>query len=298
MTGRAATSGTGFALDLSGRDFRRIADVMRRDTGIELPENKLPLVQSRIIRRLRALNLNDFQSYCDLIEQSKTGTERLEMLSALTTNITGFFRENHHFEYLRETCIPQLAEAVRAGRPVRIWSAGCSTGEEPYSLGLTFLDAVPDLSQWDFKILATDIDPAVLTMAINGYYSVSQLEKVPKALRERFFLSASTGRDEYQVRPELRDLITFRRLNMIENWPMSKSFDVIVCRNVVIYFGEETKSDIWTRLAQKLVPGGILITGHSERLSGPAACDMRLVSTTTYQHASPGSDTKRNATCR
>jgi chemotaxis protein methyltransferase CheR len=266
---------------LSPEDFQRIASVLRRETGIELSEAKLPLVQSRLLRRLRALRLPDYGSYCRMVEADEAGDERLQMMSVLTTNVTGFFREDHHFRALLKDRIPDLISRLRMGGSVRIWSAGCSSGEEPYSLALTFLEAMPDISKYDFRLLATDIDPAILKIAVAGRYPDNALTGVPDDLRARYFSEAGDGISV--VEPEIRNLVTFRRLNLIEPWPLTRAFDVIMCRNVVIYFGDDTKAEIWSRMVRQLQPDGWLITGHSERLNGSASDEMQLVATTTYR---------------
>ena len=283
MTGTQQTYRSRYAEELCRADFNRIAEVMRREAGIELAASKLPLVQSRLRRRLKALCLTDYASYCDLVETAGADDERLELLSVLTTNVTGFFREAHHFDYIARLRIPDLAARLKAGDAVRLWSAGCSTGEEACSLALTFLDAIPDIARYDFRILATDIAPAVIATAVAGVYARTDLSSVPEHLRAAYFQPDDTPAGEMRIAKAVRDLITYRRLNLINPWPLSRRFDVILCRNVVIYFGDETKAAIWTRMARQLRPDGLLMTGHSERLTGSAAEEMALVSTTTYR---------------
>ncbi len=269
--------------DLREPDFQRIASIMLCDTGIDLPLSKLSHVQSRLLRRLKALDLDEFSTYCDLVEDRRNVDERLEMYSVLTTNVTGFFRENHHFDYMRLHCIPALMKRLEMGQEVRIWSAGCSSGEEPFSLALTFLSEIPNISDWDFKILATDIDPLVLSTAAAGVYDNQALRAVPSALRQAYFLPDAVTPDRSRLRPEVRKLVAFRRLNLVEPWPMKRKFDVIMCRNVVIYFGDAAKAEIWARMIAQLHPDGWLFTGHSERLNGQNALEMDLLYTTTYR---------------
>lgn len=280
---------------LSRQNFDRIAKVMRRTAGIELPLAKLPLVQSRLLRRLRALRLPDYTTYCDVIESDEADAERDKMLSALTTNVTGFFRELHHFVALKQHRLPELADRLRAGARVRVWSAGCSSGEEPYSLALMFLEAIPDIGRRDFKILATDIDQAVLSIATEGAYPEASLKNVSEAQRAAYFQPVEFDPGRFRVTDALRELVVFRRLNLIESWPLTRAFDVIMCRNVVIYFDNDTKAEIWSRIVQKLQPDGWLLTGHSERLNGPAAAKMELVTTTTYRPATKSGALKRSA---
>jgi chemotaxis protein methyltransferase CheR len=254
---------------MTPRDFREIASMLYADAGIFLQESKSTLVYSRLVKRLRKLNLESFQDYCQLVASPAGAAERLEMLSALTTNVTRFFREPHHFEHLRSHVLPPLLDVARRGGRARLWSAACSTGQEPYSIALTLLSLEPNAASLDFKILATDIDPRVVEEAQRGVYPDSALGDIPPELRKRYF--APTGnRGEGQVSDEVRRLITFRTLNLNADWPMHGKFGVIFCRNVVIYFDEPTQQKVWGRFAAKLEPNGWLYIGHSERVTGPA----------------------------
>lgn len=283
---------------LSTAEFRRIADLLLQEAGIELSEGKLQLVQSRLGVRLRSLGLGSYGQYCAFIEGPDGQAERLEMLSVLTTNVTRFFREPHHFDFLRQGMIPDLLAHLRTGGSVRIWSAGCASGEEPYSLALTFLGAAPDIARYDFKILASDIDPAILRTAAAGVFSGRALAQVPQEQRDTYFTRMTDRPDHWHVAPELRSLIAFRRLNLIADWPFTHRFDVIMCRNVVIYFGTETKARVWSRLLDQLRPGGWLITGHSERLPDQISHDAELLHTTTYRRRRPSAPKpKETSTC-
>ena len=249
-------------------DFRKIAALIYQMAGITLPEAKATLVYSRLAKRLRTLGLRSFSEYCELVESNAGEVERGSMLTALTTNVTRFFREPHHFEHLRKTVIEPLAPAIRAGRRLRIWSAGCSTGQEPYSIALTLLDVIPEAARLDVKILATDIDRNVIATARQGIYTEDLLEGVSLAQRDRWLERTSGG---WEVGPAARSLVSPRELNLMAQWPMAGQFDVIFCRNVVIYFDEPTQERIWSRYASKLVPGGRLYVGHSERVSYPGS---------------------------
>jgi len=275
--------------ELAHAEFSRIAQLLQAEAGIELTAGKLPLVHSRLSSRLRILGIRSYGDYCNFIESSEGKHERLEMLSVLTTNVTRFYREPHHFEYIATEMMPELLSAMRAGAPVRIWSAGCSTGEEPYTLALTFLNAVPDIARYDFKIQATDIDPAVLRTAEKGVYPAHSIAQVPEAQKTRFFSCFDQRRDIWEVGPEVRSLVSFDRLNLIGNWSFSRPFDIIMCRNVVIYFAAETKTLVWSRFLKNVRPGGLLITGHSERLSPDALALTNTVHTTTYRRLSANS---------
>lgn len=272
-TARSGDAGREFAF--TAEDFRMIAAVLHGDAGIYLPDSKATLVYSRLAKRLRLLGLSSFREYCSLV-QSKEGTgERQSMLAALTTNVTRFFREPHHFDDLRRSVLPALAAKARAGGRVRLWSAGCSTGQEPYSMALTVLAALPDAARLDVKILATDIDPNVIETARAGVYSREALEAVPASDRQRLRRAPDAGADMWRLADEVRELIAFRELNLVRPWPMSGKFDVIFCRNVVIYFDDATQEQVWKKFIDVMNPGARLYIGHSERVSGDSG---RLVS--------------------
>jgi chemotaxis protein methyltransferase CheR len=246
-------------------DFRQIAEALHSDAGIALPDTKATLVYSRLAKRLRALGLSSFRDYCALIESDRGGDERKRMLASLTTNVTRFFREPHHFDHLRDRVLPGLLKRAAAGGRVRIWSAGCSTGQEPYSIALTLLSLMPEAARHDVRILATDIDPNVVAEARRGAYSEDHVSPIPADFRKKWFVAGADG--HWQVKPELASLITFNELNLIGRWPMKGAFDAIFCRNVVIYFAESTQAEIWKRFKSIMAPGGTLYIGHSERLT-------------------------------
>ena len=256
---------------LTADDFRRIAAMLHADAGISLHDHKATLVYSRLAKRLRALGLRSFRDYCALVADETGVDERQRMLAALTTNVTRFFREPHHFEHLRTTALPPLLDAARRGGRVRLWSAACSNGSEAYSMGMVVLDLLPEAAALDIKILASDIDPNMIAHAREGSFPASALLPAPPESTRRWFKPVGPGSDELEAGPELRNLIAFRELNLIGDWPMKGRFDVIFCRNVVIYFEEETQSRIWSRFLPHLTQGGRLYIGHSERLTGPAA---------------------------
>jgi chemotaxis protein methyltransferase CheR len=222
---------------LNKNDFSRISSMIYEDAGIYLTESKAALVYARLAKRLRALKLEAFQDYCDLVESAAGSQERGEMLAALTTNVTRFYREPHHFEHLKTQILPPLMRDAKGRGRVRIWSAACSSGQEPYSAALTILSLWPEAVNADVRVLATDIDPHILDAAVKGIYSESQIENVPVEQRKRFFETVTVdGKPHWRAGSALRGLITFRQLNLIEPWPMTGTFDAIFCRNVVIYF--------------------------------------------------------------
>jgi len=269
---------------MTDSDFRQIAAILHADAGIHLPQSKASLVYSRLAKRLRALGLKSFRDYCALVAEIGGSNERQQMLAALTTNVTRFFREPHHFEHLRKNVLPPLVEAARRGARIRLWSAACSNGAEPYSIGLTILSVMPDAPSFDVKVLATDIDPNVVAEGNRGVYSDALLQPVPADLRRRWF-AATRGEDgkTWTAGDALRSLVVLRELNLIGHWPMRGKFDAIFCRNVVIYFEDETQARVWNRFAPYLTPGGRLYIGHSERLSGPAAALFDGDGITTYR---------------
>jgi chemotaxis protein methyltransferase CheR len=264
---------------LTAADFKSLSAMLHADTGITLHEGKATLLYSRLAKRLRALGMAGFEEYRQLLAKPEGAEERGRMVRALTTNVTRFFREPHHFDHMRDTVLPPLLHAAKQGRKLRLWSAACSTGQEPYSIALTILRLLPDAPRYDIKILATDIDATVLETARQGCYAAEALSAVPADVRSRGFDRVADG---FQANDTLRSLITYRELNLIGQWPMRHPFDVIMCRNVVIYFAEDTQAEIWRRFSPMMKPGGYLYIGHSERLSGPAASDFSTAGITTY----------------
>jgi chemotaxis protein methyltransferase CheR len=244
-------------------DFRRVRELVRGTIGISLAESKRELVYGRLVRRVRHLGCGSFAEYLDCLEPGDAELE--QFCNAITTNLTAFFRERHHFEFLAQAVLPALLQRNAWSRRIRIWSAGCSTGEEPYSIAMVVRETLGDLGGWDLRILATDVDSNVLAQAQSGIYDAARFEGIGNPRRERWFVAAPGGRG-HEARPELKQLIAFRRLNLIEPWPMRGPFDVIFCRNVIIYFDKETQRDIVGRMAGLQREGDHLILGHSESL--------------------------------
>ena len=266
---------------LSAADFNTIAKIILSEAGIALNENKGHLVYSRLAKRLRALGLSSFKEYCAVITSDDGETERQAMIAALTTNVTRFFREPHHFEHLKAHVLPPLLQQAKRGGRIRIWSAACSSGQEPYSIGMTMLSMMPDIGRYDVKILATDIDPNMIRDGQNAVYPEAAMESVPAALRTRWFVSDGPG--SVRAGEELRSLVTFRKLNLIGDWPMQGRFHAIFCRNVVIYFSGDTQAKVWARFVPLLEPDGVLYIGHSERVTGIAEQKLRSDGVTTYR---------------
>jgi chemotaxis protein methyltransferase CheR len=270
---------------LTKEDFQQIAGIAQSDAGIDLCEAKASLVYSRLTKRLRLLRLESFQNYCALLSSERGGEERQHMVAALTTNVTRFFREQHHFEHLKAHVVEPLVATARAGGAVRIWSAACSSGEEPYSIALSILSAMPDAASLDVKVLATDIDPDVLRKGQAGIYGEAAMAPVPADKRQRWFTpqTGGEGGKAWRAGAELRKLVTFRNLNLIGHWPMRGPFHAIFCRNALIYFKEETQLEVWSRFVPLLAPSGRLYIGHSERLFGDVATMFVNEAITTYR---------------
>lgn len=269
---------------LSDREFNRVKARVYAEAGISLSDAKRTLVISRLGKLVRGLGLNSFDAYLDHLERGGTPAEAQEFVNALTTNLTRFWREDHHFAHLRTHVAQLMQQRPRMGpngRPkLRIWSAGCSTGQEPYTIALDLLDAFPELKRWDFRILATDIDTNVVAKAAAGVYPVGELNGLS---RERSDLFEPAGAGQVRIPAAARELISFKPLNLIHNpWPMRGPFDAVFCRNVAIYFDKKTQGQLFARLGAILVPEGFLYIGHSENL-GAGSENFRLVGKTVYQ---------------
>ena len=251
-----------FAFD--DADFEAIRAQVKSLTGINLTRQKRELVYGRLAVRLRALGIRTFREYRAVV--AGDSHEQVRMCNAITTNLTAFFREPHHFEHLRDQVLPAFRE--RSGeRRMRIWSAGCSSGEEPYSIAMTVLEALPEAQDWNVKILATDLDSDIIATAATGTYPPDRVKGLSEARLRRFFTEQKErGRSTFVVRPEVRRLVTFKQLNLMQTLPMSGPLDVVFCRNTVIYFDKDTQRDLFARMAPLQRPGDLLYLGHSESL--------------------------------
>jgi len=267
-----STSGTGFFhrlvtdFKLSDAEFDRIRVLVREHTGIALSDAKRQLVYGRLARRLRALKLTDFSSYISILERGEP-TELQEFTNAVTTNLTSFFREPHHFDYLGREALAAIVQRDQGLRRLRIWCCAASTGEEPYSIAMVLRENQALLTGWDAKLLATDLDSAVLATGSAGVYVAERFGTV-SATRMNTFFEAGIGahQGKYRANAELRRLITFRQLNLMNEWPMRGPFDAIFCRNVIIYFDKATQRALFERMARLQRPGDFLFLGHSESL--------------------------------
>lgn len=280
MTLVAAPSGVS---TLTDQEFALLAAIAAEEAGLSIPASKKTLVQSRIARRMREVGVKDCGAYLALLDGN--APERRELISVLTTNVSSFYRERHHFEFLVGTVVPVLRAKLARRERVRIWSAGCSSGQEPYTIAIELLKAIPEAARSDVLILASDIDPHILQRAIAGLYPEAELDTVAPEDRKRFFLRSDGPAPGWTAGEDLRRIVRFRELNLHHTWPMHGNFDLIMCRNVVIYFDETKQRALWPRFHERLVPGGWLMLGHSERIQSIEGTGFRTAGVTIYQKA-------------
>ena len=270
---------------MTQEDFAFIAQLAYRETGIVLAEHKRDMVYSRLTKRLRQLNLPSFRHYCEYLRGDGIADELLHLVNAITTNLTSFFRENHHFEHLeKEALLPILTKKPNAR--IRIWSAGCSQGCEPYSIAMVVASLLERFSGADIKILATDIDTNMLARGRSGEYRADDAKSIPARFQKYVQPNKREGESGVIMAPALRKLITFNQLNLLQdNWPMRGVFDIIFCRNVVIYFDKDTQKILFQRYAKQSSSHAWLYIGHSESLFN--VCDLyKLHGKTIYKKAS------------
>ena len=256
---------------LSERDFRKISDMVYKHCGINLHDGKKELVRARLAKRLRLGKFKTFPEYMKQVFEDKTGREFSILIDSLSTNLTSFFREGQHFDFLRSSFLPTLLERKRKNHnfKIRAWSTGCSSGEEPYSMAITLLEAVRGKGRWDIKVLATDISTSMLEIAQKGIYDKERIEPVPSLQKQKYLVPHRiNGQKVFEISKSLRDVVIFRYLNLMENWPIKGPLDFIFCRNVMIYFDKSTQQNLITRFWDMLDSGGALFTGHSESLTG------------------------------
>ncbi len=258
---------TNYALgDLSQKHFTVISRMMYELCGLSLPENKMGMVKARLLKRLRALRFNSFEQYLRFVRSDESGRELTSMIDALTTNKTSFFREQAHFDFLRATILTPL---IAKNRRIRIWSAGCSSGEEPFSLAILLKEEVPDVNLRDVRMLATDISHRMLEIAREAVYEKDILGDISPQFLNKYFTCVRTKPSRaYKVNHDVRSIVKLAWLNLIEDWPMAGPFNMIFCRNVMIYFDKPTRQRLIQRFWDILEPGGYLLVGHSESLTG------------------------------
>ncbi len=273
---------------ITDREFECLRGLVYELTGIKLADQKRQMLRARLSRRLRALNLQTFQEYYEALRFcGPASPEITEFINAVTTNKTDFYREPHHFEFVVNEVLPEIEKREKPGsRSIKIWHAGCSTGEEPYTMAIELHEALKNREPWHVRQLATDIDSCVLAHASRGRYEKEKLSHVPTRLIHKYFLKGKNENENFvQVKPVLADWISFRRLNLLDDpWPLRKkgSFDIIFCRNVMIYFDKPTQQRLVERFREHLTPGGYLLIGHSESLFGIAE-GFRCLGKTTYR---------------
>lgn len=256
--------------ELSDREFTLFSRLVLEKAGINLHEGKKELVRSRLSRRLRAKKMDRFKDYYKFLLADESGEELIHMLDAISTNLTSFFREPKHFDFLEKTALPTVLAGKKTRiKQINIWSAGCSSGEEPYTLSICLHEFAEKVSDLDIRILATDISTKVLTTAANGVYHKSQIQTIPPIVLRKYF---QRGRDRwnehFRLKPFVRNTIQFQRLNLMEPFPFNNKFQIIFCRNVMIYFDKTVQNKLVNKYYDCLEPGGYLFIGHSESLMG------------------------------
>jgi chemotaxis protein methyltransferase CheR len=260
-------------------DFEAIRTLVKSLTGINLTAQKRELVYGRLAVRLRAMGLRSFREYRRIVAED--AQEQIRMCNAITTNLTYFFREPHHFEHLRDHVLPGYCARANQRR-LRVWSAGCSSGEEAYSIAMILLESLPQLHDWNVRILATDLDSDMLETAAAGAYPADRVKGLSEARLGRFFTEhKDEGSSTYVIRPEVRRMVTFRKLNLMQPLPMTGPLDIVFCRNTVIYFDKDTQRDLFARIAPLQRPGDLLYLGHSESLLS-VSTDYESIGHTTY----------------
>lgn len=257
--------------NLATSQFQRIVTIAREQWGLHLTEKKLPLVSNRLSAFMRHSNFPTVEAYLDHLETDADEEDRLVFFDLLSTNVTSFFRDKPHFDYLEREFYTPLARGnlTTPGKRIRIWSAACSTGQEPYTLAMNAIESLPDLASWDFKILATDLSNFAVEQAKAGMYPADKMDGIPTDLLSKYFVKGSgETKGQYTVSKALRSMVTVARLNLMEPWPFKGKFDVIFCRNVMIYFDAPTRQKLVLRFHELLRPGGILAIGSAETLAG------------------------------
>ncbi|REL38705.1 protein-glutamate O-methyltransferase CheR [Rhodohalobacter sp. SW132] len=250
-------------IPLSKEDFGRVKSLLHNYSGIFLHEGKEALVRARLMKRIRKVGVSSFLEYLDYVENDETGGEFLSLVDVLTTNKTSFFREKQHFDFLNEEVIPSMK-----GREFKWWSAGCSSGEEPVTMAMTLFEHREFMRDFKVKILATDLSRDVLRFAKDGIYTPEKVKDLPDYYLRKYFQNPPGGESGFQVKEQVQNLITYGRLNLQEKWPLKGPFQVIMCRNVMIYFNRQTQMELVSKFHDLLEPGGYLFLGHSESVSG------------------------------
>ncbi len=259
-----------YKVQMADEDFTRLSSFIYNELGIKMPDVKKVMLQSRLQKRLSELKIATFKEYIDFVFSKEGKTEEIiKMIDLVTTNKTDFFREPAHFDFLLETALPQLIDNNREHTSIKIWSAGCSSGEEPYTLAMVLKEFSLNHPGMDFEILATDLSTKILDKAVMAIYADDRITGVPYELKKKYFLKSKDPLNKtVRIVPELRSKISFKRLNFMDaQYAVEKEFDIVFCRNVLIYFDRETQQQVITKLASKLKPNGYFFLGHSESIT-------------------------------
>lgn len=283
-----STHVSGIPAVLKDREFNRFSSFIYDEVGIKMPPAKKTMLEARLQKRLKALGIRTFEEYADYVFSSAgQGEELVHLIDVITTNKTDFFREPGHFDYLVKTAIPSMIDDREAGfrSPLKVWSAGCSTGEEPYTLAMVLSEFGETHPGFRSSILASDISTEVLSKSRNAIYAEERVDPIPLHLKKKYLLkSRDRGKGLVRIVPQLRSMVQFRRLNFMEEFAMPEKLDIIFCRNVIIYFDKPTQERLLNRFCQQLVRGGFLFLGHSETLNG---LDVPLVQAASTVYRKP-----------
>lgn len=256
---------------INEKEYNLFARLILEKSGIDLGSDKKELVKARLMKRLRFYGFRSFRKYYEYLMNDSSEDETAELLDAISTNVTSFFREKQHFDFFSQESLPKIVsrKSNERSNKILIWSAAAATGEEAYSLVISLMEGLEDPSSWNLKILATDISRKSLAAAQNGLYSGEKIQQVPSILRAKYFIKESGSADSYRVKDELRQIAVFRRFNLIsDTFPVRLKFDAIFCRNVMIYFNKSSQEILINNLYNCLFPKGYLFIGHSESLIG------------------------------
>lgn len=269
--------------NLTDRQFSLLCEIAQTEAGLMVSQSKRQMIESRLSRHMRNLQHSDIETYLKDVVSDTGGALKNDLISVLTTNVSSFFRENHHFEIFERELLPAFLDKARSNGKMRIWSAGCSSGQEPYSIAMMLLKSVPDLHSMDVKILATDIDLQILGRARTARYSETEANTLPELERKTFLHPSTDDPGSYELDPIVKKLVSIKPLNLLRQWPMSKPFDAIFCRNVLIYFDHQTQISLWPRFHTALKDDGLLFIGHSERIQDCETFGFKPAGVTTYQ---------------
>lgn len=277
----------GFNLKISDKEYNLLVALIYDRSGINLGSNKKELVKARLNKRIKALNLNTFKEYYEYVVKPEGEDELVEMLNAISTNVTSFFRENSHFDFMTKKALPEIVERkTKSGeKRIRIWSSACSTGEEVYTILITVLEYIKDPRGWDIKVLGTDISTKALALARNGVYDKEKISNIPGLLVSKYFdIHEEKGEKYYKVKEEVQRMGMFTRLNLMDKvFPFRNKIDIIFCRNVMIYFDKQTQTEVVKKFEKYLDEGGYLFIGHSESLIGMDIKKLKCMQTAVYK---------------